>query len=186
MVTVEELQNRLTGLRDKLLTTIADLPDEALSASGAVGDWSVAQVLGIVSAWEAELVTGLAEVQRGKRPARLLNALSQVEKYNAQRAAEQADRSLDDVFHDLQGARIHLEMRLEDLTDRDLNDPRRYRWSKNRPLWQWITQGSVDRERSFIPALQAFADRWLAQQPESVEAPTDPDEIDLKDPHDEQ
>lgn len=162
---VEQLQTRLAQVRERFLTAIELLPDEALLTPGAVGAWTVADVVAHLACWEAELVTGLAEVQRGRRPARLLAALADRESYNADRYAENHERPLDAIFNDWQGARIQLEVRLEDLTDRDLNDPRRYMWWQGKGLWTLIAELSYEHEQAHLPAVSAFADRWLAEQP---------------------
>lgn len=162
MISVEQLQDRLAAARDRLLSAIEELPDEAYAEPGAYGDWSVQDVLANIAVWEAELVTGLSDAQRGKRPARLLAALAEADAYDAERYLENRDRSLEDIFDDLQGARIQLELRLEDLTDRDLNDARRYRWSKKLPLWRTIAAASFERERRYVEPLRDFAARWLA------------------------
>lgn len=161
----EAIQHKLSMTRDKLLSAIEALSDEALYEAGAYGDWSVADVLANVAAWESELVTGLSEVQRGKKPARLLAALKDVEKYDRTRFTEYKDRTLDLIFDDLQGSRIQLDIRLEDLTKRDLTDPRRYRWGKNKPLWQLIAASSFERERQFIPSIERFARQQAATRP---------------------
>ncbi len=164
---VEQLQIKLDQGREKFLTAIELLPDEALLTSGAVAEWSVADVVAHLASWEAELVTGLAEIQRGRRPARLLAALADRATYNTERYAENQERSLDAIFDDWQGARIQLEVRLEDLTDRDLNDPRRYLWWQGKGLWTLIAELTYEHEQAHLPAVAAFAARWLAEHPPS-------------------
>lgn len=162
MMTLERLQERLAEAREKLLVALEPLPDEALQEPGAVGAWSLAQLLSHLAAWEAELVTGLAEIQRGKRPARLLAALADRDAYDQQCVAESLGRPIDDIFDDWQGARIQLEVRLEDLTERDLNDPRRYIWRQGQTLWSLVAELSYEHELAYEPAVRAFAQRWLA------------------------
>jgi hypothetical protein len=159
---VETLEDNLTRIREHVLTTIEPLPDEALLEPGVIfNDWTVADVLGVIAAWESELVTGLAEIQRRKKPTKLLEAARTYDDYIIARREEYRDRDLDAVFDDLQNVRIQLEVRLEDLTDRDMNNPREFRWLQGKPLWSFLTRNSYERESKFIPALKAFANRWL-------------------------
>ncbi len=168
MMTVERLQDKLAQAREKLLIALEPLPDEALEEAKAVGEWSVAQLLAHLASWEAELVTGLAEVQRGKRPARLLVALADREAYNVQCLADNVGRDLDSIFDDWQGARIQLEVRLEDLTERDLNEPRQYVWRQGKSLVSLIAELTYEHELAHEPAVRAFVRRWLAAHPEAV------------------
>lgn len=172
---VEVLQDNITRVRESLLATIEELPDEALHEPGATPDgWTPADVLAVIAAWESEIVTGLAEIQRRKKPNKLLRAVKQYDSYIEARRAENVDRSLDAIFNDLQGARIQLEVRLEDLTDRDLKNPREFRWLKGKPLWPFLSRNTYERESRFIPGLRAFADRWLdAHSAESDAAPAE-------------
>lgn len=162
MMTLERLQDKLAEAREKLLVALEPLPDEALEELGGIGEWSLAQLLSHLAGWEAELVTGLAEIQRGKRPARLLAALADRDAYNQQWLAASSGRPLDDIFDDWQGARIQLEVRLEDLTERDLNDPRRYIWRQGQTLWSLVAELSYEHELAHEPAVREFAHRWLA------------------------
>lgn len=163
---VQTLQDKLTASREKILTVLGDFPDEVLLRPATIGDWSVAELISHLAIWEAELVTALAEIQRRKKPDRLIRAINNRQKYNKARYAEIAGRDLDAVFNDLQGARIQLEVRLEDLTDKDLNDPRRFRWLRGKPLWPFLAKNSYEHELSHLPALRAFAKRY--NQPPQV------------------
>ena len=159
---IETLEDNLTRIREHVLTTIEPLPDEALLEPGVIfNDWTVADVLGVIAAWESELVTGLAEMQRRKKPTKLLEAARTYDDYIVARRKDNQDRELEAVFNDLQNVRIQLEVRLEDLTDRDLNNPREFRWLKGKPLWSFLTRNSYERESRFIPPLKAFTNRWL-------------------------
>lgn len=161
---VETLQDNLTRVRENLLAAISDLPDEALLEPGVVfDDWRAADILGVIAAWESEVVTGLAEIQRRKKPTKLLHAIDDYEQLISNWQREFKDRSLDAIFDDLQGSRIQLEVRLEDLTDRDLNNPREFRWLKGKPLWPLLARNSYEREAKWIPSLLAFARRYAAE-----------------------
>lgn len=157
-----DILDELDQSREQLLVAIEWLPDEVLVVPGAVGDWSVADVLAILAAWEAELVTALMRLDQGKRPDRLLAALARPADYNAQRVRENRGRELDRIFDDWQGARLRLEEWLETFSERDLINPKRYPALRGKSLRQIIREVTVAKEGMYTPALQGFAARWAA------------------------
>lgn len=166
------LQEQLEDVRIRLLEAIAPLPDEALLRPGAVGEWSVADVLAHLVNWEAELVTGLLRIDQGKKPTRLLEALADREAYNEARSAEMKGRDLDRIFDDLQGVRVQLEEWLEEFSDQTLEDPDRYPWL-DRPLWKLIAEATFEHEAQHIPALEDFSIRWVEAEADASIALTD-------------
>lgn len=162
------IQERLDEVRIRLLETISDLPDEALQQPGAVGDWSVADVLAHLVNWEAELVTALNRIDQGRKPSRLLQALEDRQVYNAARVDEVQGRDLDRIFDDLQGVRVQLEEWLESFTADDLEKPGRVRGAKKTPLWELIAAASFEHEAGHLPALEEFAERWRRQAENTV------------------
>lgn len=166
MNSVEQLLAELDGAREQLLVVIETLPDEALTQPGAVADWSITDVLVNLTVWESELVTALMQIEKGKRPTRLLAALAEVEAYNQARYEENQERELDRVFDDLMKVRLELEEWLETLSDRDLTDGQRYKWLNGRPLAHLIRQITIENERRHLPAITHFAQQWQATQDE--------------------
>jgi len=161
---MDELMNILDvldGSREKVLTAIEALPDEALLATGAVGTASVADLLALQAAWEAELVTGLMRLDQGKAPEKLLAALAKPEAYEAQRLAEYAGRDLDQIFDDWQLVRGKLEGWLEMFSERDLINPKRFKALQGKSLKQLVLSASSQREMAYTAALEKFAQAWL-------------------------
>lgn len=161
---LENILDRLDQSREKLLVAIEPLPDEALLEEGAVGQWSVADLLAILTAWEAELVTGLLRLDQGKKPTRLLQAMANREAYNKKRYTENKGRDLDRIFDDLQQVRAQLEDWLESFSSRQLTDRKRYKWFKGKSLVQIIAELSYGHEKQYIPALKAFAQKWAKRE----------------------
>jgi hypothetical protein len=157
----EKFLDELDKSREFLLVAIEPLPDEALLEKQAAGEWSVVDVLINLTAWEAELVTGLMQIEKNKRPERLLTALKNPQGYDKARYEETQDRDLDQVFIDLQKVRIKVEEWLLEFSERDLSDPQRYRWLKGKPLSEIIAAATFERENKFIPQLAAYAQEWL-------------------------
>ena len=158
----QEIFDQLDNARERLLATIEPLPDESLLAPGAMGDWSIMDILDHLALWESELVTALMQIDRGGAPARLLEAYSDVDAYNARGFAANRGREPDRIFDDLHGVRRQLEGWLEEFDDRDLNDTKRYAWASGKALWEIIEENSFGHEREHLPDIEAFAARWLA------------------------
>ena len=160
MITKEQLLDALDNIRERLLVAIEPLPDEALLEKHAVGEWSVSDVLINITAWEAELVTGLMRIRQNKRPDRLLEALKDPSGYDERRFAENQDRDLDQVFLDLQQVRVQVEEWILEFSERELNNPRRYQWLKGKTLKYMIAAATFEREKKVVPLLQLFAQQW--------------------------
>ena len=165
MFTLEELLDRLDTARERTLMALEMLPDEALVQPGAIGRWSIADLLSILTAWDAEVVTGLMHLQGGKPPERLLAALRQPDIYNAQRHQDAQGRDLDVIFDDFQSSRLHLEEWLSGLSERALGDPRHYKALGGEALARLVTRATVDHEARYLPFLTTFAQRWEETQP---------------------
>lgn len=159
-----DLQDQLDSVRMRLLQALAPLPDEALLQSGAVGEWSIADVLSHFINWEAELITGLMRIDQGKRPARLLQALEDRNAYNAERYEEMKGRDLDRIFDDLQQVRQQLEGWLEEFSRSDLESTDRYKGLGGRPLWKLIASASFEHEAEHLDEIETFSERWLEEE----------------------
>jgi hypothetical protein len=160
MFTLEELLDRLDSARERTLMALEMLPDEALVQPGAIGRWSIADLLSILTAWDAEVVTGLMQLQGGKTPERLLAALRQPDIYNAQRYQDAQGRDLDAIFDDFQASRLHLEEWLSGLSERALSEPRHYKALGGEALARVIVRATADHEARYLPFLTGFAQRW--------------------------
>ena len=157
MITKEQLLDALDNSRESLLVAIEQLPDEALLEKQAIGEWSVSDVLINITAWEAELVTGLMRIRQNKRPDRLLEALQDPSGYDERRFVENQDRDLDQVFLDWQQVRVQVEEWILEFSERELDNPRRYQWLKGKALKEMIAATTFEREKKIVPHLQLFA-----------------------------
>lgn len=163
-----ELQEELDATRVRLLEVLASVPEEALVQPGAVGQWSVADVLAHFVNWEAELVTAFNHIDQGKTPQKLLEALDDREAYNAQRYNESKGRDLGRIFDDLQSVRGQLAGWLEEFSTADLQKPGRFSWLEGKPLWKLIAEVSFEHEAGHIPDLERYTERWLQQAGDSI------------------
>lgn len=175
MTLLEELLDNLDTTRERTLMALETLPDDALVAPGVIGRWSIADLLTILTAWDAEVVTGLLRLQQGKPPDKLLAAVANPDLYNAARYQEAQGRDLDVIFEDFQGARLHLEDWLGELSERALSDSRHYKALNGLALGKLIAKATYEHEARYLPFLTTFADRW---EPEEE---SEPDVITLAD-----
>ena len=163
--TGEQLQEELENVRLRLLEALAPLLDEAFYQPEVAGPYALRDWLFLLTAWEAELVTGLMKVLQGKKPERLLNALAGRSHYETARLAENQNRDLDLIFNDLQGVRIELEDWLVHFDDKTLNDRQKYRWLAGRSLAELIAETSYQYENEQLPAIEQYATAWeIAEQ----------------------
>lgn len=159
---MDDLQERLENSRERLLVALAPLPDEALLEPNAAGDWSIADVLAHLAAWESELVTALMRLKQRRKPEPFLQAIADRSAYNAKRYTENKERDLDRIFADFQGVRVHLEQWVDEFSLRDLNQKGRFPWFASETLADVIVRYSAEHEEAHLPAIEAYAERWLA------------------------
>jgi hypothetical protein len=160
MSALEDLLDRLDATRERTLMALETLPDEALLAPGVIGRWSIADLLSILTAWDAEVVTGLLRLKQGKPPEKLLAAVANPDLYNAGRYQDAQGRDLEVIFEDFQGARLHLEEWLSELSERALTDPRHYKVLGGQALGRLVARATYEHEARYLPFLTTYAARW--------------------------
>jgi uncharacterized protein (TIGR03083 family) len=143
---------RATGTRLELL--LSQLSVEQINQPGAVGVWSVKDVLAHLAFWERYSVKMLRAIGRGETPE--LEADDATERSNASVVAQYYQRPLSGVIADWQQAREDLIEQLEHLADEDLHDPDRFPWSGGRTLLERIAGNSYDHEQEHIDQIRAW------------------------------
>ena len=143
---------RATSTRMELL--LAQLSVAEINQPGAVGVWSVKDVLAHIAFWERYAVSILEAAAHGETP--ILPADDETERRNASVVAQYYQRSLAAVIADWQQAREDLLEALEDLDDEALNDPDHFPWSAGRSLLDRISGNSFDHEQEHIDQIRAW------------------------------
>ncbi|MFN2189814.1 MAG: DinB family protein [Candidatus Promineifilaceae bacterium] len=159
---IDELFEQMESSRLQLLELLELLPDDAYTMPGAMGDWTVADVLAHLVVWESELITCLMKLDEGKKPKRMLAAIADVDGYNESRYRENKDRDIARIFDDLQSVRVQLEEWLPRFSTKDLTDENRYEWSEGIALWQIVEANTFGHEAEHLPELETFVQRWQA------------------------
>ncbi|MCB8943935.1 MAG: hypothetical protein H6658_09285 [Ardenticatenaceae bacterium] len=157
---LDDLLDRLFESRERLLVALEVLPDEALWQPGAVGEWSLVDLLNVLTAWESELVTAMMRLEKGQKPENLLVAMAEPEVFVARVVAQGRERGLDAIFDDLQGARMHVEEWLEFFSERQLTNPKQFRWLGGKSLMQVVAAYSTELEQGFLPMVEVFVAGW--------------------------
>ena len=146
---------RTTSTRLELL--LAQLSVDEINRPGAVGVWSVKDVLAHIAFWERYSVRMLQAIGRGETPD--MEADDTTERKNASVVAQYYQRPLSGVVADWQQAREDLIEQLEYLADQDLHDPARFPWSGGRTLFDRIAGNSFEHEQEHIDQIRA----WMKQ-----------------------
>lgn len=152
-----ELVAKLQAARADLEAALAGLEPEQLLTPGVLGAWTVKDVLAHLTAWEVELVTGLAKFKRGVSPGKTQYTPAEIEAQNTRWHAEAQSRPLDRVLADLRGVRRQTLRQLETLTERDLNAPRA--WLRDSTIAEWVLTWVVEHETEHAQHLA----HWRAQ-----------------------
>src|SRR5262245_22456078 len=156
-MTQSDLLAALEDSRKTLLAALDGLPDEALEQPGVVEDWSVKDVLSHLIAWEAELVKLLVQAWQGWRPGFL--DLGDTDALNLKWYKENKDRPLDRVMADFHGVRKQTVRQVERFSDRELGDPKFYKWLDGRPLSGWIAAETYEHEAEHAEHIRRWREK---------------------------
>ena len=117
-LTRAQVHDSLARERGKLLAALDGLSEGELTRSGAVGRWSVRDVLAHILAWEEEAVTRL-DLLAAERPqdfARITNE-EELEAWNARAHERNAGLSLAEVMRRLEDVQGRILAGLDSLSD---------------------------------------------------------------------
>jgi hypothetical protein len=155
-MTKSEILTALNEGRERFLEAIEDLTPDQMKETGVVGEWSVKDILVHLTRWEAELVKLLWQASQGQKPTSAHFSSSSVDDLNARWYQESRSRPLERILEDFHGVRAQTVRRVEDFSDEDLTDPKRYLWLKDAPLWEWIAGDSFEHEAEHGAQIRAW------------------------------
>lgn len=152
----KDVLNQVVAARKTLLAALDGLPQDAMLRPGAMGMWSVKDILAHLTAWESELVTALSKLDARQMPAIL--KIDDIDDWNEQQYHTAAPRPLGDVLEDFHGVHKHLIRAIEGLDDKALGDPRRFRWMEGEPLSYLILENAILHEQEHAEAILEWRD----------------------------
>jgi len=153
-MTKRELLESIQKGRGEFEAALAKLSPEQMVAPGAMGEWSVKDILGHVGMWESRLVTTLYAIERGATPPGLVHTQAEVDKINAESYAEQRDRPLERVLADFHAVHKQLLKRLDTVKESDLFDPKRFKWTEGEPLAKLVTGDTFEHYAEHRSAIE--------------------------------
>lgn len=152
----DEILDALEDTREQFLDCIEGLSENEMQLPGVVGEWSVKDIIAHLSSWEAELVKLLWQAAQGLPPTTAFFTQSSVDETNAAWQKTMKDRPLDKVLADFAAVRKQTIRRLEAFSDDQLNNPRRYTWQRQTPLWEWIANNTFSHEAEHMQQIQLW------------------------------
>ena len=113
----DQLVEDLEQARDELRASYQGLSDEQMTRAGAVGEWSVKDVLSHIASWEEVALPDLQRVARGDTPTLASFDLSKADDWNAMVMSLRRNLPLDQVLRELDIARVDLIVAVSQLPD---------------------------------------------------------------------
>lgn len=155
----QQLIDAFIKAREALLTAIDGLSNDEMLQPGAVGYWSVKDVLAHLTAWESELVTALVRIEQNKRGRPNIVAIDDIDEWNEEQYHTSASRNLQIIWDDFEGVGKHLIAAIEALSKKDLNDNRRFPWMEGEPLSYLVYENAIWHEEEHAEEILAWRER---------------------------
>jgi len=131
----EDLMTSVASSQRQFDAAMAGLNDATLVEIGVVGQWSIADIVGHVAAWEQQVVQYLERWRRGEPP--LEPTWSSADEYNAREAAMRQSWTLAQIREDAAETRRRLQALLVGITNEEWGVPITMR-GREAPLGEWI------------------------------------------------
>lgn len=142
-MTKDELIQKIEMEWDNLQAALDGLTEEQMHQPGVVGAWSIKDILAHITAWQTRLVTALFKAEKGFAPDTTEGGKA-VDQLNDQFYREMKDRSFDQVWDDLDLSYHQVLSRLEGWKEKDLFDPKRFKWMKGEAFAVYIAGDSYE------------------------------------------
>lgn len=153
------LKTKIESTRSQLLDAITDLTHEQWIEPDIIEGLSVEELFHYLGLWGEAVNKGLREVQRRKKPTVLMQQVEHHDRFRQKSIDEWVIYGRDDILNKLEDAYWQLEVRIDNFSAQDLNDPKRFRFLGNQPLWPFIAQITYEHEARFLSQLEAYAKR---------------------------
>lgn len=136
----EQLLQDVQSQRRRLEKILSTLDPAAMTRPGALGTWSVKDVLAHLAAWEGLFLEWYRSGVQGSVPATSPVGMSQkaMQALNAQIYARNRGRSLEEVLAEFQASYRQIVAVLETIAEEDLFAPARFPWTGKLTLAEYV------------------------------------------------
>ena len=137
--------DQIRKAQNELLSAIDGLSSDAMLRVGAVGIWSVKDVLAHITLWQSELITALSQLdRRGIVPD--IVKIDDLDDFNEEGYRINVRRDLDIILEDLHGVHKHLVAAVEALDEKTLTDTRKFHWLEGETIEYLIAENGYLHE----------------------------------------
>jgi len=151
--------------RESFIEKFADFEDLAMLTQDPATGWTLKDILSHLTRWEAELIKLLWQLKEGQAPNTAHFSSSSIDEINAHWRSADQSRPLERILQDYHGIRNQTIRRVEDFSDRELEDPGRYPWLKGKALWEWVAGDSFEHESEHTGQVQAILKAYQSNMP---------------------
>ncbi len=152
----ENLIIQLEKAREGLLRAVEGLSEEAMTASPAVGQWTIKDLLAHVAAWDEESLRGIRELLRGERP-RFLD--TDWDQWNAKEVEKRRALSRQAVLEELKRSHREFLEFLRGLGEAEWERPREERWKRYKVTVAWMVGGVIGHDREHAKQIRSWRRR---------------------------
>jgi len=142
-MTKDELIKQIETEWDNLQAALDGLTEEQMHQPGVVGEWSIKDILAHITACQTLLIATLFKAEKGVTPD-MTEGGTTVDQQNEKFYREMKDRSFDQVWDDLDASYHQILSRLEGWKEKDLFDPKRFKWMQGQPFAEYIAGDSYE------------------------------------------
>lgn len=172
MATKEQLTELVRRGHEEILRLANDLSEEERSTSGTLENWAVRDILAHLGESIMRTAERTAAGLKGENPP----VQGDTQTVNDTTFETYRERPWEDITGLLEQANNKMLSQLQVLSERDLNDPKRFPWLQGRPLWRNIVGTAYLHPVSHLSAVyiergeQDYANRLRVQEMELVAA----------------
>jgi hypothetical protein len=142
-MTKDELIQTIESAWENLQESLDGLTEEQMHQPGVVGEWTIKDILAHITAWQTRLISTLFKVEKGFTPD-TTEAGKTVDQMNEKFYQEMKDRPFEQVWDDLDSSYHQLLGRLEGWKEKDLFDPKRFKWMNGEPFAVYVAGDSYE------------------------------------------
>lgn len=140
------------------LKSFEGLSHDALVEPGAVGKWSVKDVISHVSMWKAEAIRLLYFAQQDEVPPRPYRS-KDIDHINEEWYQAASSRTVEQVMADYHGVSKQLLKRLEALPEKHWDRPESYPWLQGETIQKIVADNSFDHEDEHAAEIKDWRER---------------------------